>query len=117
MIQQDVLPCEPNFADLDPVKNDDLGVPAARITISVYKNELRMAAYIGAKLAAIRKAAGATKTSTARILVAPVTSHAYCGGNAAPNLQVLAACLTAGELTLIVFGARSHKLPMPWAML
>jgi gluconate 2-dehydrogenase alpha chain len=81
MIQQDVLPYEANFIDLDPVKKDDLGVPVARITFDIYQNEKRMAAYIATKLTAIHKAAGATKTwgGADSILIPPVASHAYGG--------------------------------------
>jgi gluconate 2-dehydrogenase alpha chain len=82
--QQETLPYEANFIDLDPVKKDDLGVPVARLTFNVYQNELKMAAYLTEKMTAIHKAAGATKTWGGQQpgqppTVVAVNSHAYGG--------------------------------------
>jgi hypothetical protein len=84
MIEADVLPYEANFIDLDSVKKDDLGVPVARVTFSIYENEKRMAVYLAAKMAAIHKAAGATKTwgGAESIYIPAVASHAYGGAKA-----------------------------------
>jgi gluconate 2-dehydrogenase alpha chain len=82
MIEADVLPYEANFIDLDPVKMDDLGVPVARVTFSIYENERRMAVYLATKMAAIHKEAGATETwgGADSIYIPAVASHAYGGG-------------------------------------
>ena len=78
--QMETLPYEANFIDLDPVKKDDLGVPVVRLTFNVYENELKMAAYLGEKMTAIHKAAGAQKTWNGGLpSVIPVYSHAYGG--------------------------------------
>jgi gluconate 2-dehydrogenase alpha chain len=80
LTQMETLPYEANFIDLDPVKKDDLGVPVARLTFNVYKNEIKMAAYLTEKLSAIHKAAGATTTWGGPLpSITAVNSHAYGG--------------------------------------
>jgi len=78
LAQMETLPYEANFIDLDPVKKDDLGIPVARVTFSVYENEQNMAAYLTSKMVAMHKANGA-KQVWGGLSVSPIYSHAYGG--------------------------------------
>jgi gluconate 2-dehydrogenase alpha chain len=89
-----------NFIDLDPVKKDDLGIPVARLTFSVYENEERMSKYLVEKITAVHKAAGAT-TTWGGLAVVPIYSHAY-GGTLMRN---------DAETSIVDKNSVSHEVP------
>ena len=55
------LPHQDNRVDLDPVKRDGHGVPVARITTALRRNDLEMLAFMKTQCRAVLKAAGAER--------------------------------------------------------
>lgn len=55
------MPYEDNYIDLDPTFKDQYGIPYARVTRSVKKNDIRMGHFIWDRAKEIAEAAGATK--------------------------------------------------------
>ncbi len=74
------LPYEDCFIDLDPHHKDKYGVPAARVTRAAKTNERRMGHFIYDRVAAIYKAAGASKIWGRREARAVASMTHDCGG-------------------------------------
>lgn len=77
--QQETLPYEANFLDLDPKVKDPAGVPVVRVTYSWGDNERRAGAYMSGKLVEMLRAMGANQTWAAPPVPYPINSHSYGG--------------------------------------
>jgi len=80
LAQQETLPYETNYIDLDPTKKDPLGVPVVRLTYDFGVNEKRAGAYMANKMTEILKAMGAVQTwPSFPPIPIPINTHAYGG--------------------------------------
>ena len=76
----EALPYASSTIDLDPVYRDRYGVPAARVTRQVKRNEIRMARFLYEKAAGILRAAGASHVWGSQTPVPVASSNHDVGG-------------------------------------
>jgi gluconate 2-dehydrogenase alpha chain len=76
-IQGSCYPHRDNYLDLDPTYTDAYGQPLIRMNFDWRDNELKMSAYVTAKMADIGKACGADIVGPANPLRAPFDTRVY----------------------------------------
>lgn len=106
--QQEVLPYEDNFLDLDPDVTDPDGVPVVRVTFDLKENEHRLWDYLRPRIEEILKEMGATEVWSGPLEPMAVNSHAYGGTRAGddPETSVVDRYCLAHEVpNLAVLGA------------
>lgn len=106
--QQEILPYEDNFLDLDPAVTDPDGVPVIRVTFDHKENEERLWDYLRPRIEDILREMGATEVWSDPLTPLPINSHAYGGTRAGddPATSVVDRHMMAHEVpNLGIFGA------------